>query len=409
MHIARCPFIVLSSVSVLALGACLDDANRGNSEARVDATSDASGDTIGDTADDTADSGTPDTEPVDTAEVGPETTDTAEPETVQPLCGDQVLSAPEQCDDGNACAGDGCGDCRSESTLVLTRLSLAATAGFDLDDRDGDHDITTGIDNRLASSAAVASQLDRYVADLIASAAIIQLATLSGLDDFANDPTLDLVLHPGVDPQCRASGPYPWLAAAGAELQSEAFPGCVPPGIVRAGDHPDNGLVDGHLVAAAATISLALGTLGTFPIARARLEADLVVDAGGISALHGTLGGVLPAAALYRIDLSALLPNCPTALHAVLGLAGHLDQDANGDGQIDFIRWTTTANTTPCLTGPVVISSCCIGGDCSDPANIIAGHDCPLEPRVTDGYSVGFEVDANAVRITNTNAAACEP
>ena len=118
---------------------------------------------------------------------------------------------------------------------------------------------------------------------------------------------------------------------------------------------------------------------------------------------------MLPAAALYRIDLSALLPNCPTALHAVLGLAGHLDQDANGDGRVDFIRWTTTANTTPCLTGPVVISSCCIGGDCSDPANIVQGHDCPLDPRVTDGYSVGFEVDANAVRITDTNAAACAP
>jgi len=396
----------LMLLSVLAAGACLGDTTKGASDTRVDA---ADGDALDTIAADTAVDSTPDAP--DTLDMTDTTVamDTLLPETSAPVCGDHLLSANEGCDDGNRCAGDGCADCRSEPTLVLTRLALSGAVGFDLDDKDGDRDPHTGADNRLGASTAVASQLDRYVADLIASAAVIQLATLSGLDDLTNDPTFDLVLHPGTDPACRTTGPYPWLEAPGSELNASVFFACQPPVIVRAGDHPDNGLVAGHLTAAAPNIALALGTLGTFPIANARLEADLASDASGITALRGELGGVLPAAALYRIDLSALLPNCPTALHAVLGLAGHLVQDANGDGRIDFIRWTTTANTVPCISGPVVISGCCIGGNCGDPASVVEGRDCALDPRISDGYSVGFEVGALGVHISDASNAECAP
>jgi len=392
-------------INALAAGACLDATNTGTLDTIDTRAEDAAADTHADSADDAHDAGADTAPDIDDTADTIDTTDTAP----AAVCGDRLATPPEGCDDGNACVGDGCAQCLVEPTLVLTRLALSAAAGFDLDDKDGDHDLQTGVDNRLGASTAVASQLDRYVADLIASAVVIQLATLSGLDDVADDPALDLVLHPGEDPACRSIGPYPWLAAPGAELHAGVFTACAPPVIVRAADHPDNGLVAGHLVAAAPSIALALGPLGTFRIARARLEADLVADGAAITALRGQLGGVLPAAALYRIDLSALLPNCPTALHAVLGLAGHLDQDADGDQRIDFIRWTTTANTAPCISGPVVISSCCIDGDCNDPANVVAGRDCALDPRVTDGYSVGFEVAANGVYISAATADVCAP
>ncbi len=325
-----------------------------------------------------------------------------EPEVEVVVCGNGFIEPGERCDDGNACAGDGCAGCRVEPSVVLTRLALVGGVGFDLDDKDGDGDVTTGVDNVLGAQPIVGAQLDRFVGDLIMSGDVIQLATFSRLDDVRDDGDFELVLHPGKDPECRAGGPYPWLAGPGAELQASAFPGCVAPAVVRTTDHPDNGLVAGHLVAAAPAITLPLGGLGTFEIARGRLEAELG-GAETIETLVGALGGVLPASALYRIDTSGFLPLCPTALHAVLGLIGHLDQDANGNG-LDFIRWTTSANARPCVTGPVVISGCCIGGDCAD---LVSGPECVLDARVTDGYSVGFEVEAQRVEVTGTSGDVC--
>ena len=305
---------------------------------------------------------------------------------------------PEPCDDGNDCAGDGCHDCARERSVVVTELALEANAGFDLDDKDGDGDRATGLDNRIGASSVVAGALNGFIADLITRGEVLQLAT------FGSDGRL--ALHPGHF-ACDGAVPAGWSDGTSARLFATPFPECAAPvsiPIARDGDHVRAGPND---------ITLALGSLGTFPISRSYLDAaletvvaDPVHAPDRITRLDGVIGGVLPAAALYRIDTSAFLPRCPTALHAVLGLAGHLDQDGDGDGAIDFVRWSTTANTTPCVTGPVVIDGCCVDGLCDD-EHLVRGRDCALDPRVTDGYSVGFAV--HAVEATIEGLEVCAP
>jgi cysteine-rich repeat protein len=380
--------VVACALGAALLAGCLDEKRGASEVGEPDVAEETSVDVAAETEVDTT----------------PDVPEEVAPEVEVTVCGNGAVEPGEPCDDGNTCAGDGCATCVVEDTVVLTRLALVGGAGFDLDDKDGDGDVTTGVDNVLGAQAIVGAKLDEYVGDLIASGDVIQLATFSGLDDPRDDREFELVLHPGKDPACRDAGPFPWLTAPGADLQSMAFPGCVAPAVVRTSDHPDNGLVAGHLVAAAQTIVLPLGGLGTFGIGRGRLEADLS-GAQTIETMVGELGGVLPAAALYRIDTSAFLPQCPTALHAVLGLLGHIDQDTNGDG-LDFVRWTTTAGATPCINGPVVISGCCIGGDCAE--GLVSGAECVLDARMRDGYSVGFEVSAQRVRVTGTSSDVCE-
>ena len=365
-----------------------------DAEALEETAGDTSGDTSGDTASDTGDA------------------DDAGPDADPALCGNGTLDPGEACDDLNACADDGCASgCRLEPSAVLASLALTDAVAFDLDG-DGKPD------NLLGSSLAVAEGLNQRIAATIASGRILQLVTLGGDVGAGGDPCaatreLRLTLQAGADAACPPhAAPLPWLDAnqppAALLGDSDAFDACVPHSAIGPGDGPDNGLyaatfAPGQPAAplvhvTAPSLALPLGPLGLFTIAGAHLEATCVAHAGTFAGLHdGRLGGVVPARALYAIDTSDLLPACPTALHAVLGLAGHIDQDGDQSGGKDFILWKTSPGGVPCITAPVVITACCDDGDCQN--GLIAGEDCVDDPRIGDGFSAGFAFEANAVHI----------
>ena len=74
-------------------------------------------------------------------------------------------------------------------------------------------------------------------------------------------------------------------------------------------------------------------------VATVHAEANAIIQAAKngvrIDGLNnGVLGGALPAALLYSLPGTG--GSCPTALHAVLDLAGQPDQDVNGSGLDNF-------------------------------------------------------------------------
>jgi|GEM_PF-2311756 len=348
---------------------------------------------------DTAVADTADTTPVD---IGQDTS-------VVPGCGDGVLSPGEACDDGNACDLDGCRamSCMPIPTVVLTDLALDPGVAYDLDDADGDGDPATGGDNRLGGSALVASVVNPLITQAIENGQVIQLATLGGLDNPASDDAVTLALHPGVDPDCPSTRPPTWLEAdVPALLYSDrsAWETCEPH-VSLAGrvapTSPTSTSPEPPVLVADTTdpVVIPAGTLGDLEVARSHLEAHVVGTSGvvGVVALEdGQLSGVIPASALYRIDTSSLLSGCPTALHAVLALVGHIDQDAEGNGAKDWIQFTL-GGSQPCLGDPVTIVGCCNDGDCDD---FVAGSVCALDARIGDGFSAGFRFSAKGAHVT---------
>jgi len=337
-------------------------------------------------------------------------------EVVTTTCGDGTVEGDEACDDGDECKADGCFACGFEPAVVLVELALDANVGWDLDDADGDHDAGTGTDNRMAATDVVRAAVNGYISDYIASGELVQLAVLGDVQSLGDDPEVQLALFGGRDRSCPATSPPPWLDAIDVPIARDPadFDQCIVKTLVDDQDDPDNGIhaeTRSHapappwLRAWAPVIDLPVGPLGLLKIARARFEAHLAIADGALTGFEdGRLGGVIPASALARIDTSALLPRCPTALHAVLGLTGHIDQDAEGNGTKDFIQWTA-GQGIPCITATVAISGCCDDGDCTSP---IAGPDCVFDPRIGDGFSAGFRVRANAVHVSGP-ADACTP
>ena len=343
-----------------------------------------------------------------------------------PVCGNGLVEGREDCDDGNACDNDGCGavGCHFEPSAILTRLALSEEVAFDLDG-DGKPD------NLLGGSTFVAEGLSQRIASYIEDGRVMQLVTLGGVGGGSEPcgPTrnLTLVLHPGSDASCPPHAPpFPWLDSQAPPTamigDADAFDACTPRAAIGPLDGPDNGLyaatfAPGQPAAplvhmTAPSLALPLGPLGLFTIAGAHLDATCVADSGRFVGLRdGRLGGVVPAAALYAIDTSDILPACPTALHAVLGLAGHLDQDGDHSGGKDFILWTTSPGGVPCLTAPVVTSGCCDDGDCQ--GGMVSGEDCANDSRIGDGFSAGFAFEAHAVHIVGHAPFAvgpvCEP
>lgn len=367
---------------------------------------------------DSADTSEPDTTEPDSAE--PDTTrDTSAPDSAEEIvpstCGDGLHEGDEACDDGDDCAADGCHACGFEPAVVLTELALDEAVGWDLDDADADGDPTTGVDNRLGSSVVIRDLVNGLVADAIEDGQAVQLATLSGVASLSDDPDVAVALFRGVDPVCPPRNPAPWIAVNDIELTRDPsdFAQCVPTTLIDDGDDPDNGIhaapapgspAAPWLRAWAPTIDLALGPFGVVRVARSRLEAHLAIVDDRLTGLDdGRLGGIVPASVLARIETG--LATCPTALHVVLAFGGHIDQDAEGNGARDFIQWSTFALAVPCFEAYVYINGCCDDGDC---ANVISGEDCVFDARIGDGFSAGFRVQANAVRVTGP-AEVCAP
>ncbi|MFO0745800.1 MAG: DUF4215 domain-containing protein [Myxococcota bacterium] len=419
---------VAGALGLLGVG-CGDSVAKGIVDALVDRDGlDVGADAVGDAPETLADAPETLADAPDTLADAPDTladaadtlADAADTEVHVAMCGDGNPEADEQCDDGDQCPYDGCRACALEPALILTSLVLSPDVGWDLDDADHDGDATTGVDNRLGSSDTVRFALNGILKNLVDAGDLLQIAVLGDVQSLTSDDAVEVSIFAGSDPGCGGVSPPPWLDAEGPPYSlwraPGAFAACVPASSVGEADDAQNGIyaeATAHSPAApwlrawADRIELPAGPLGVLAIARSRLEGHLVVDQGVLRGLDdGRLGGVLPASALAHIDTSALTPLCPTALQAVLGFAGHIDQDTEGNGKLDFIQWVTTAGI-PCLTAPVTITGCCDDGDC---ANRIAGADCVDDPRIGDGFSAAFEVEAHAVHVIGPEPVdACAP
>ena len=361
-----------------------------------------------------ADTAVTDTATGDTA--GPDAGDTSAPDILGPDtsvqgCGDGVWVVNEEdCDDGNSCDLDGCvaSTCTGVQTVVLYALALDGAVSFDLDDADADHDVATGGDNRLGSNGLVASVVNPLIAQSIELGRVIQLVTLNGLDDAEEDPMVSLVFHPGIDPSCPSETPVSWLQSHHLLPRffsdRRAWAGCVPPLAISGSisrTPPSSASPDGPVLSASSETPLTIpaGPLGDLTVARSHLEATVTPVNGYpmVDLTHGRLAGVVPASTLYQIDTSSLLPGCPTALHAVLALVGHIDQDAEGNGAKDWIQFTL-GGSQPCIADPVTIVGCCNDGNCDD---FVPGSACALDPKIQDGYSAGFRFEARAAVVLN--------
>ncbi len=399
----------LALCMVAPLGGCLDDAAPGGAASDTAPITDSDASTTTDS-----------TTAADTSSVV-DTTTTADThvavDTAAPPCGNGVLEAGEACDDGNTCALDGClpQTCRFEPTVALATLTLSSV-GFDLDDQDGDGDLTTGVDNVLGEDGVVAAALNNVIGDFLGTGSVIQLLTLGDVDDLSGDDSVSIAFHQGVDPQCPPqAAPVPWTDPAKPPQDlwsdSRSWSACSPDLLmddsgIRAAASPALPTAP-TLYGTAQRVSLPVGPLGVIDIARGHFEASIALTtSGGLSGLtDGRLGGVIPAEVLYQIDTSSFFPGCPTALHAILAFVGHIDQDAEGDGGRDWVQFSL-GGSVPCIQHPVTIHGCCNDGDCDD---FVAGADCALDDRIEDGYSAGFAFSANAVRVVGQadGASAC--
>ena len=69
---------------------------------------------------------------------------------------DGIVAVGEPCDDANLCPYDGCDACALEMSTVMTQSQLAAEAGIDIDNADGDDNVYTGVDNAIGKQQQLA-------------------------------------------------------------------------------------------------------------------------------------------------------------------------------------------------------------------------------------------------------------
>ncbi|MBN2495618.1 MAG: hypothetical protein JXR96_13575 [Deltaproteobacteria bacterium] len=332
------------------------------------------------------------------------------------LCGNGDIDPDEECDDGNDCKYDGCSGCRLEPSAVAISFRLDDNAGYDLDNLDGDNNIHTGVDNVFGSSGVFNTLLNMQLGDSIDGGYLIQLITIGDLDNvpwdgtgtpgFEEDEEIVVSLYPGVDPACPPRrDPVPWVNEANApwEFYSnlDYFDGCYPSILITEVDDPFNGIhpANNHprepeapfVHAHREVFQVDTGYLGLLDIYNAYMQATVENNGTIMTALtNGNIGGKIPVDFIYRIDLTDNFgDDCPTALHAVLGYVGNMDQDLEGNGTVDVINFQSDSSV-PCMFGPVIIESCVD----DETGTVIQGEDCFLDPSIGDGYSSGFEVEA---------------
>lgn len=143
---------------------------------------------------------------------------------------------------------------------------------------------------------------------------------------------------------------------------------------------------------AGASVDIDAGSLGVLTFSNPRLEGTLSDNGSRLDALTGgLLGGVVPAGVLYQMPGAQ---NCPTALHAVLGLLGQPDQDVNGSG-LDTVNFTNSWLGSCILIGTTTIDDCTDGetGNIIPNPGVGVDGDCSLDPAMEDGYSVAMDIE----------------
>jgi len=322
---------------------------------------------------------------------------------------------------------DGCmaNSCTRESTVVFDFMAIADdTRGFDLDNADGDGDPYTGIDNVLGDGL-LTGQLNPIIQDSLDDGSIALIVDVVDIDDLTDDPVVNMSMHELVDPACPAAPVYdaynlpPWIGTPPAEVYSDrgAFAACVPPATLLESDDPaTNGIYPANsdpaqppapfIMLTGTTVPIPLGGLGALDFANPRIEASLTDDGTRITAMtNGLLGGVVPAEALWAVDTSDILPNCPTALHVVLGLLGQQpDQDLDpAPGGIDTVNYTCGGWCfIPCVLNDITIDDCVDAETGAVIPDVAVDGDCTTDPRIGDGYSSALDFSAVEIHVVET-------
>ncbi|MBN2496328.1 MAG: DUF4215 domain-containing protein, partial [Deltaproteobacteria bacterium] len=340
------------------------------------------------------------------------------------LCGNGELDPGEDCDDGNDCRFDGCHGCAFEPSVVIADIHLSSSAGFDLDDLDGDGDIYTGIDSLAASDSLMVMYLNQFIDLSLEQGLAIQLFTFGQLDNvpyegvgtpgYEQDDEILISSYAGLDPACPPhASPVPWISWSQAPFSlysdADSFQACAPEVLITEADDPANGIYPTTTDPAqpeapflhfhAPKLNVSLGSLGTLEFVNTYAEASVDNDGRDLTGLrNGVLGGILPVHSLAAIDISAATSGlCPTALHALLGFVGQPDQDAEGNGQLDTIQYSCSLGCMlACISSRVSIQSCTD----DETGVVIPGADCVNDPRIRDGFSAGFTFSAPYAHVT---------
>ncbi len=344
------------------------------------------------------------------------------------LCGNGTLDGLEECDDGNECPMDGCAGCHYSQTLVTTSFQIDSVVAYDLDNLDEDDNIYTGVDNVMASSTALNALLNPQMEGSVDNGFLIQMMTVTDLDNvpyngtgtpgYESDPEITVVLFAGVDPDCPANrDPVPWLDESKAPMDfysnSDYFGmpesvDCRPSVLIGEEHDSTNGIYPTNSDSAQPdapyvhlhkeTIVVDTGMLGMLEMKNAYVEGTLLNNGREITALtDGRIAGIVPASFLAAVDLSTqpfIGANCPTALHAILAFVGDIDQEAEFEQGVAIDTIVFEGGGGFCMS-PLVIDHC-VDGETLD---IIAGPECYTDPRIGDGFSAGFAVEAIYARI----------
>lgn len=317
-------------------------------------------------------------------------------------CGDGVVDAHEECDDGNDTYLDGCDDaCREEISFVVSDLMLITA------NRGCDYSLNGRGDNRLGRALGpLADLLNGMVLEGGVGTDIILLLHTLGLDDPAmqNDPDFQIALLNGADAD---SNPMNNLSGMGTfEADTLALDEDGRPLISFQSDVTDGDLVSGpqdfELLLGPFPLDLRLGRIEGLVSASAAGQAESIDDAMLCGVLPMTTAVTIP----NPIDLIGAVPGLPielpdiepcgggpAATFADLLVAGidfplfstrpsRPDVDLDGDG-LETFEYNRGSGCQPVVTA-------CIDGD----GTRVEGRDCLYDRRFVDGWSSAFDLSA---------------
>ena len=305
-------------------------------------------------------------------------------------CGNGIQESGEACDDGNQAAFDGCSRaCTFERALIVQTATLEAPPnGCDLN---GDGTVDNAIGVALNDAARMA------------------LSNFVTTRSFQGNPVVSLLELEGPDP-LMLSMPWTMGGAGGLDTDMPADPNdnysgnepffVLPQTLDTAGRATPRlqaQATAGVVTSNQGTFVLTLPNGGTFSLQRlelATISGTLEASGSGPTSMSIRLCGAQTAGSFHRIaNATPFGGNGVTILDTlVVGatfFAIHIaptqpDVDVDGDGLEQFQD----------VDGNGLIDLCIDGNGTQ-----IAGHDCPLDPRIADGYSVAWDITSVSVRL----------
>jgi len=317
--------------------------------------------------------------------------DTCVHEPILNCCGNGMLESGEACDDGNQSDFDGCSaDCLHERAVVLTAVTfLDGSQGCDL----------TGdgvIDNAFGGAMNATGRM--FFSEVINNS------------DLHECPLVSLWLFRGSDATMKGDFSLSFLAGIGTEMppnEAAYFSGSNPFFVIPL-DLDMRGQPATSLSGAAPMGNLLtnLGDVGEpFPWCllqglhyvqvdyhKLRLEGTLVSNPEALESFSGQLCGARSAASWHRVPNSGGFGG-RTVLDLLVSGATFFgfhsdptqpDIDFDGDGLERLVDADGDGNVDLCIDGN---------------GSQVEGIDCPLDPRIADGYSEAMSLEAIGARL----------